>query len=443
MQKLTDEEIIYNAFRRYAECCSSNKAKMLSQGKAIQLRAELLQQAEKYYLFFNSGSTTQLEKNNLCNKCRKLYQQYSVQVKVNPEVDTPRLAKRVDELLHFMAECEAEILAHFRNKQVSGDKIDLEQVFADGKNVNALMSKSVDKLLKDVFDKRKYSVIGSDQMAIYMTAAKGTRYHIKDCQYCRNKEIIQVSIAKAVNIGLKPCKCIEKREKEIEVISDDAVQFDEQAEHLKSQEASKKPVNNIFVTAFVDESIRPNPWHELDKQEPEKYATYSYIICKGKLISENQIRDNKILHADVMQSEKIDKTHGVAIEAIQAVLFKLIADGYSDNVVIYTDNTSAKDLWNRSVISKRMARIFVSVTVCYIPREQNTRADMLSRTKVFTELSVETATDIIRKCKEHKELSDDIRFVKKFFPRPKENIINLMSELSMLAKGGCDGVCIT
>ena len=105
MQKRTDEEIIYDALLRYQECCGSKKTPILSQGKVITLRGQMLQQVEKYVLFFNSSKTSAVEKRALCNKGKMLYQKYCFQLKVNPEVDTTRLAQKMDELLHFIAAC--------------------------------------------------------------------------------------------------------------------------------------------------------------------------------------------------------------------------------------------------------------------------------------------------------------------------------------------------
>ncbi len=72
-------------------------------------------------LLFNSSKTSIVENRALCNKSQMLYQKYCFQLEVNPEVDTTRLAKKKDELLHFSAVCEAERLQHIRERQVAGD----------------------------------------------------------------------------------------------------------------------------------------------------------------------------------------------------------------------------------------------------------------------------------------------------------------------------------
>ena len=57
------------------------------------------------------------------------------------------------------------------------------------------------------------------------------------------------------------------------------------AEETKTEEPAqisiiKRPVGQKkYVTAFVDESIRINPWRLMDESIPEKQGFYSYIIC--------------------------------------------------------------------------------------------------------------------------------------------------------------------
>ena len=83
MQKRTDEEIIYDALLRYQECCGSKKTPILSQGKVIILRGQMLQQVEKYVLFFNSSKTSAVEKRALCNKGKMLYCELCKKVTLN------------------------------------------------------------------------------------------------------------------------------------------------------------------------------------------------------------------------------------------------------------------------------------------------------------------------------------------------------------------------
>lgn len=447
MQKRTDEEIIYSALLRYQECCGSKKTPILSQGKVITLRAQFLQQVEKYVLLFSSSKTSVVEKRALCNKGKMLYQKYCFQLKVNPEVDTTRLSKKMDELLRFIAVCETERFQHIRERQVAGEKIDLEQLFAEDKHIRILICKPIDTAVDEIFSNKKYTVVGEDNAAVYMTAS-GAKYHRKDCPYCKGKNLMKTTLLKVENVGLKPCKCIEKvsvaAETVAENITTESVPLGIIAEEAKAEEPAqinivKRPVGQKkYVTAFVDESIRINPWRAMDESIPEKQGIYSYIICDGMLTGEALITESNTLYTGVKEVAEVRGTGDVAIEAIQAVLFQLVATGYQDNVLIYTDNIGAKDSWHKSSASKHLSKLFSSIMVCYIPREANRKADKLGRERAVMDLPVETMTQVLGRCKGYFALKEEMNFVRSYFPVPMKNIPNLMSELKALAeKGGC------
>lgn len=445
MQKRTDEEIIYSALLRYQECCGSKKTPILSQGKVITLRGQMLQQVEKYVLFFNSSKTSVVEKRALCNKGKMLYQRYCFQLKVNPEVDTTRLAQKMDELLHFIAACEADKLQLIREREVSGDKIDLEQLFAEDKHIRILLCKPIDTAVNEIFSNKKYTVVGEDNAAVYMTAS-GAKYHRKDCPYCKGKNLMKATMLKVENIGLKPCKCIEKEsvttESLTESIATEKVPLEMIVEEAKTEGPSqisiiKRPVGHKkYVTAFVDESVRINPWRAMDESIPEKQGLYSYIICDGMLTGEALITESNTLYTSVKDVAEVRGTGDVAIEAIMAVLFRLTATGYQDNVLIYTDNIGAKDCWYKSAASKHLSKLFSSVMVCYIPREANRKADKLGRERAVMELPAETMTRVLGRCKGYFALKEEMNFVRSYFPVPMKNIPNLMSELKVLSEGG-------
>lgn len=447
MQKRTDEEIIYSALLRYQECCGSKKTPILSQGKVITLRAQFLQQVEKYVLLFGSSKTSIVEKRALCNKGKMLYQKYCFQLKVNPEVDTTRLAQKMDELLHFISSCEAEKFQQIRERQVAGDKIDLEQLLAEDKHIRMLINKPIDTVVSEAFSNKKYTVVGEDNAAVYMTAS-GAKYHRKDCPYCKGKTLMKATLLKVENIGLKPCKCIE-RESAVAVqergqCPKDVENIEElMLENTMTENASedvpakvciiKRPVGQKkYVTAFVDESIRVNPWRAMDESIPEKQGFYSYIICDGMLTGETLITESNTLYTGVKEVTEVRGTGDVAIEAILAVLFQLAATGYQDNVLIYTDNMGAKDYWHKASASKHLSKLFSSVMVCYIPREANRKADKLGRERAIMDLPAETMTRILGRCKGYFALKEEMNFVRSYFPVPMKNIPNLMLELRAL-----------
>ena len=324
----------------------------------------------------------------------------------------------MDELIHLIAEYESEKFQLTRERQVAGDKIDLEKVFAENRSIKVLMGRPLDEAVCEMFKRNSYTLIGEDNSSVYMTAS-GTKYHRKDCPYCKGRTLISIARQNAESLNLKQCKCME------------TVAFAQEEVAEKKVETAAK-----FVTAFVDESIRSNPWRGMDESLPEKQGLYSYIVCDGYLTEEKLITKKNTLFEGVNSSEVISSTDELAAEAIMAVLFKLVAQGYSDNVLIYTDNIGAKEFWCKSVAGQNLARLFKSVMVSYVPREGNTKADSLGRERAVMELPAEVMSRILNRNKGYFKLKEEMDFVKEYFPEPKKNIPNLVSELRALAEIG-------
>lgn len=73
---------------------------------------------------------------------------------------------------------------------------------------------------------------------------------------------------------------------------------------------------------------------------------------------------------------------------------------FSGNLQVYTDNMWAKDNWFNNSRNLKLAKLFENVNVSYIPRERNTKADQLGRTKVYLCLETSVYDSIVRKCEE-------------------------------------------
>lgn len=371
MTQRTDAEIIYEALMKYRMCCNGKQKTILSQAKLISERARLIQLVEKHLLFWRSKKTSIVEKESLCNKGKKAYQDYCKQLKKNPDLETTRLAQKLDELLHYIAEFEASKMQVFRMKKIVGEKIDLATIFESEKNIRAFSNCPIQKFLEQILDKKEYTVLGKDDTAVYITVT-GAKYHRADCPYCKGKNLIETTTSMVENIGMKPCKCINIEKVQVPTAS-----------------ANSSNQEKRYVTAFIDESIRHNVWHDLDASLPKTQSIFSYIICDGLLQTEEQITNDNTCYCGVERASNINEICAVAIEAIRKVLFQLAADGYKDNVLIYTDNSGAKDTWYKSKASKNLARLFAGVTVCQIPREKNAKADRLGRKRVIADLPVE------------------------------------------------------
>jgi hypothetical protein len=105
----------------------------------------------------------------------------------------------------------------------------------------------------------------------------------------------------------------------------------------------------------------------------------------------------------------------------------------------------AVEKWHKKDSNIYMASLFESVKVCYIPREQNTKADMVGRERTFTDIPtdfleelIESRNDyklqVIQKDNELSRLHEELEFVKNYFPNPQYNIPNLIEELRLLAE---------
>ena len=416
LQMLTDEEIIYNVLKRYKNCCGFKRLPTLAPDRVISMKAELLQKVEKYLLFLTSSITSEAEKNTLCNKVKIFYQQYCFQIKENPNVNTTRLEQKMDELLRQVALREARKVHTIRENNLDDSQMDLELLFEDDRSVRTYIGKPIDIFIKEILDKKTYTIVeGKDIEAIYMTIS-GSRYHRKECPYCKGKNLIRVTLNKAESNKLTPCKCMEAYSETLDRMSNNMKVADDKS----------------YVTVFIDESIRENLWKRLDVSMPEKQAIFSYIICKGKLSDEKQISKKNTLESKVMQAMEGQDSGSVAKEAILAVLFRLFTNGYHDNVVIYTDNKGAKNYWLQSKESYSIAKLFSSVMVCFIPREKNTKADRLTRESAFVNVLEKNVIKYLKKSKEHEEIKKELDYVKKYFPEPRKNIPDLLEDIKSL-----------
>jgi len=385
MAKNDDKKIIYSALLKGKENCDERQIVVLDSKKLIRMRTELIQGTEKCLLYLSGSRYSIAEKRAYCDKAKKLYWKYYSHLKKNPELDCTRLAKNMDKLLPLIASFEAECLARMRESSLADEKIDLEQVLGEDTNFRVLMQKPIDALLKEVFADKDYTVLGEDNKLVYVSE-RGKKYHRKDCPYCKDIHMVSATLKKVENMKLQPCKCIESKGMALSAKSASPVQ------------------NKPYVTAFVDESIRKNPWCQLDESIPKEQGIYSYIVCEGMLESEKEITEENTLYTCVAPVLEANSVERAAIEAILAVLFALVLEGYQDNVLIYTDNRRAMVAWKESEVCMNMAKLFKSVMVQHVLRAKNTKADKLGRKRAILDIPSKTLDTILRRDKEVKKI---------------------------------------
>jgi hypothetical protein len=137
-----------------------------------------------------------------------------------------------------------------------------------------------------------------------------------------------------------------------------------------------------FMTAFLDESRRDDPWKKMNPTRSKKQNIMSYVMCTGYLEDENEIKEDNIIEEDVYLSpSKSNNMNLVIHETFARIMIKAAQNPDVRNIVIYSDNQLACECWEDNISLRRLAELFESVSIEFIPRERNRYADRLGRTK--------------------------------------------------------------
>lgn len=436
MHKRTDEEILLDAYRRYRQFAKGKSygGKNKIMGKA----AELLHKADKILITFNKTTATVLENKRLLGEAKNIYQQYIKFELANAQYVTTSLEKKMDTLVRQMANYEAQRIAYFRKNEAGGDRIDIEAIFQVESNVKQLLCMAIEGILKAALSDQRFTIVSRVDQKVYITNS-GRKYHRFDCPFCRRFQLTQVSYAMLENAGYTPCRCIGETDK-----------VNRKTEKMSDED--KAELAKRTITAFIDESVRLTPLNQIDENCRQRQASYSYIICRGCLGSEDEIEPENILTENACLANEASDTLYSAIEAINAVLMKIaFRFQFRCDVIIYTDNLGAVKKWYKEESSLYLAKLFESVKVCHIPREKNTKADKVGRIKTFTDIPTKYVEELIachREAEMHEKecdrkvnemqcevsrLQEELDFVKQYFPDPQHNIPNLINELRLLA----------
>lgn len=101
-------------------------------------------------------------------------------------------------------------------------------------------------LIKEAFKDSEFTCASKTNQKIFITEY-GSKYHRADCSYCKGRNLFQATFTQVENLGYSPCRCIE-------FSSNVLLEKDEMSESIKASEGTNT------MTAFVDESLRDNPW---------------------------------------------------------------------------------------------------------------------------------------------------------------------------------------
>lgn len=420
MEKKTDQQILFDAYVRYQDLC---KGKKVTKKQQSAIRNDLFYRADRLLLFFNSPSTSAGERNKLMRKCKPLYQQYCSFAKGNPDGVTDNLRKKLTLLLEQMTLWEAGQIQLFRKREAAGDRLDMEAIFSELSSIRQLVSVQIDRLLETVLQDQKFTIVSRTDQKVYITE-NGTKYHRANCPWCKGRTLILTTFAKVENAGYTPCRCIGDSDKVLV-----------KKETLSKQDQLK--LEKQTMTAFIDESVRTNPWRQWDDTLPERQSSYSYVICQGMLGNEREITDQNMVSVNACLANEAEDVTMSAIEAVSAVLLKIAFKfNFHGDVVIYTDNMAAKNKWYKDEQAVYLASLFESVKVCSIPREENTLADAAGRERAFANIPAQLMSSVLDKCRNYDRQKKEMDFVKQYFPYPTYHIPNLMKELSLLAGQG-------
>lgn len=374
----TDEEILYDCYHKLYEKGVGKKKKM-SPTKDRQAINSITQKSSKLFAHLSGKGEVPGDIGKNVMSAKGLYLHYAHIKGRNPGVIDSAIDVTMKNLIRAVCRQEAKMIREIRQQEAGGDRIDIEDFFNDKKNLNLLISRPVNMIVLECI-RGMTNPIGFVHR-FYITET-GKKYHRKDCPFCRGRSLTATSSIMVRNQKLSPCKCLTE---------------------MKPREVEEP----LFVTAFIDESIRPIQGDENGKMC--MIGSYSYIICNGFLKGENEIDDeNKITEGVELVGEE-NHIEKVTEEAVGKVLLSLAYDyGFSGQVQIYTDNKTVTGRWRELARNRRIAELFSRVDVSYVPRERNTKADKLGRKRMLLDMPATTYNKIVKKLAMIKDLERKI-----------------------------------
>lgn len=374
---------------------------------------------DRLLLIYMNPKVLDTEKIKNLKTAKSTYRKLSIMKMNHPELMSFALMQKIEDLVGYLAQAEAECIDRYERIHDIPEGINLEHILKDMNNCRELILKPIEKFL-DVFEEQMEKKI-ENNIQVYMTA-KGSKYHLKDCKYCKGRALKKFWL-KDVSDHHNACKCIA-------TLDNGAIkEIYEQIE-----EDSKKEDANT-VTIFVDESVRTNPWVKYEAALKTHQASYSYIICKGKLLNESEIRKNNLLkkHAGIAENT-CDNTAQATFDGITSALAWLkFEHGFRGNVVIYVDNMSVVSKWEKSILKNNAEELFKAVTIYAVPRDQNKRADAVGRAVAFFDIPADLMNEIYKRTSEYDKLEKKLQRIEEFFPDPEKQIPNLIEELQLVA----------
>ena len=318
----------------------------------------------------------------------------------------------MNRLLELTAEYEAANVQLLRQRKTLGMRINLGKILGDPAVLKRILIQEADRIVEGMFKDTKTVSLGRRGLQICYTTASGKKYHLKGCPYCKGREIYPVSGAMIDHLSLVPCACITGR---------------------KALPLSQEQMEKKAVTIFVDESVRVNPFFRYDNHLPEYEGIYSYVICRGKLESEDEITDQNLVKecasfADDC-TEDLNNT-AVTIEAIyNALIWTAYRYDFHGEVYLFTDNLGVIGKLKREGTMLHLEKLFEKVTLRHISRKNNKRADMVGRKETLFHASPEVIGDLLKT----KEIAEALKEAEEKGPVTKLQDIMKKKQINMIA----------
>lgn len=361
----SDEKYLYECYRTLTERSCQDKPKEVdrtldkNQISGITPKASLI-------LMRLAGNesipTEEIKKNVLAAKA--LYFQYLIIRRRNPSCVSPGLENMMERLIRAVCKREAELIGWIRVQETGGERIDIQLIFESNKNLRQLKAQLASTIVLTAIGNAE--VIPDESSVVYITKS-GEKFHRPDCPYCKGRHMSAVTMKMAENQKLSACRC------------------------MREYAAKMRKCN---ATAFIDESIHPVAWDRSGHKG--KAGSYSYIICRGLIKSEDEITETDVLAQGVEPADESVHIERLTECAIGKVLITLAYDyNYSGHIQIYTDNQTAATEWKQVSRNARLKELFQSVKVSYVPREKNRKADCLGRSRMVLNIPVSVYNEVV------------------------------------------------
>ncbi len=376
-----DSQIIEKSYKKILQSAQTKKARKgishdVDVENADRIRVKIMR-LSVYLIEFTSQTFTENQQH--VREFKKAFVEYRGILNRHPDLIPGGLREKMSNLISAVALHEAVGVSNMKKQYPRGECIDISRIFDTGKLYTRLTREFAADIVKEALKDHK-DTIGNKE-TLYITAT-GDRYHRYDCPFCRGKKLLPISMSLLEHQRFTPCRCLTKQQDENGIDKN--------------------------VTVFIDESI-----YQLDQiftGNNSGVSTFGYIICRGMITSEDQISEENIILTGIDYCDEEKRTTIVTENAIGKVLITL-AFGLkiANHVHIKVDNRTVLGTWMNNEISKQMLSMFESVTLEYIPREMNTKADKLTREDLFMKISRQTYRDLVKAAKSAEALTNDIK----------------------------------